>query len=190
MSTPSALHSKKNISWGTPKDFADAARYLFGGSIDLDPASSPIFNSAIGARRIITAAEDGLVTPWRVTYPGPAQLIVAPPPTVFLNPPGGLVDAFWSRLIDEIKNGNVEKAFWVGFSVEQLCTLIGKAPYHPLDFSTVILRKRVKFTLEVPDPEKERPSHGNYMTALGVPHHTFAQLFSPMGKIIQGALAV
>jgi len=44
-------------------------------------------------------------------------------------------------------SGTVTKALWVGFSVEQLCRFASH-PQHPLDFSTVLLRKRLDFTDE------------------------------------------
>jgi hypothetical protein len=46
---------------------------------------------------------------------------------------------------------NIEKAFWVGFSVEQLCTLASE-DWHPLDFSTVVLRKRLSFNEQIDKP--------------------------------------
>lgn len=49
--------------WHTPAPYVDAARKVMG-SIDLDPFSSVEANAVVGAKRILTAAEDALACDW------------------------------------------------------------------------------------------------------------------------------
>lgn len=174
MSTPSALHSKKTPKWGTSKEIIALATTLLDGHIDLDPASSPEFNLLVQALKIYTEHDSGLTKIWAGT--------------VFLNPPGGLVTEFWNLLTQYLMSGHIVKAFWVGFSVEQLCTLASEK-FHPLDFSTCVLRKRIPFLQESGEPGGA-PSHGNYVTSLGCNRALFDKLFAYKGKVSHGLLAV
>jgi len=169
MTTPSALHSAKTPKWGTPSRIIASAWALLG-KIDVDPASSFDFNKFVGASQIYTEQDNGLTKSWLGK--------------VFVNPPGGLVVEFWEKLIQEVLSGNTGKAFWIGFSVEQLC-LLSLHEFGPLDFSTVILRKRLSFTSEQGQTGGS-PSHGNYLTALGCDRELFDKLFSSLGKVVHG----
>jgi DNA N-6-adenine-methyltransferase (Dam) len=90
-------HNAGDNEWYTPKAYAEAARSVMGG-IDLDPASTPEANGIIGAERIFTKADDGLVQPWDGR--------------VWLNPPYAQpgVWHFAERLSDEVAQGNVTQA--------------------------------------------------------------------------------
>jgi DNA N-6-adenine-methyltransferase (Dam) len=83
--------------WYTPADLIDAARDVLG-SIDLDPASSPLANETVKAERYYTVDDDGLTRPWAGQ--------------VWMNPPytAGLVDRFVAKLLDEFHAGNVTAA--------------------------------------------------------------------------------
>lgn len=192
MTTPSALHSKATPRWGTPGHIVTRARALLGGRINLDPASSPEFNTIVQADRILTVEDNGLIFPWAHHYfPSPGNFtspLVISPQTVFLNPPGGLVYEFWDRLLKELASGVVSAAFWVGFSVEQLCTL-QDAELYPLDFSTCILRKRIPFLTEALE-KGGSPSHGNYVTGLNVSGEIFSSLFGDLGRVSHGQAAL
>jgi len=172
MSSPLALHSKKTPNWGTPVPIIEAGRQLLDNQIHVDPASSVEFNTLVRAMMIYTQVDNGLVQPWMGN--------------VFCNPPGGLVPEFWIRLMEHVKASLVEKAFWVGFSVEQLC-LLADLEFHPLDFSTVILRKRLAFNTQ-DLISGGAPSHGNYLTGIGVDKALFDKLFADQGRIIHGVL--
>lgn len=138
MPTPRALHSKNTPRWGTPQWIIELARELMGG-IHLDPASSEEFNFYVKALMIYRQQDNGLSP--ECVWAG----------NVFLNPPGGLVNEFWNKLCTSYLSKDVEKAFWVGFSVEQLCTLASES-LHPMDFSTCILRKRLSFNQQITQP--------------------------------------
>ncbi len=66
---PDALQSDE---WYTPAKYIESARVVLG-SIDLDPASNPIANKVVRAKRFFAQADDGLSKPW--------------PGTVWINPP-------------------------------------------------------------------------------------------------------
>lgn len=154
------------------------------GSIDTDPASSPEFNANIGALRIYTENQSGLdpIAQWLGC--------------IFLNPPGGLVSDFWARLIREILSGSATQAIWIGFSIEQLCILqdASDSGLYPLDFSTVIIRKRLNFVRDPLTPalpgQKDNPSHGNYITGINIPRDAFDLAFGGMGRVVHGPAAM
>ncbi len=187
MTSPQALHSAKTPNWGTTQWVIEAARELLGWTIDLDPGSSHEFNQYVLASRIITEQDNALIQDW---YEWACFGMEVKPLSisVFVNPPGGLVNEFWRKLIAGYHAGQFSRCFWVGFSVEQLCTMASEDT-HPLDYSTCVLRKRLSFIK--PDGSKGgAPSHGNYVTALGVDHTAFMRLFTQHGKVTRGDLAL
>lgn len=70
-------HSNETTEHYTPEWLVESARKVFG-VFDLDPASSPEANLVVRATSIYTAEDNGLTKKWEGT--------------VFVNPPGGLVD--------------------------------------------------------------------------------------------------
>lgn len=118
-------HSSATNEHPTPPEVVEAARALLG-HFDLDPASCPEFNERIRATKIYTREDNGLLQPWHGR--------------VFLNPPGGcvrLIDGqwiptkgggravssmwvWWDHLTKQWASGAVERAFFVGFTLEIL----------------------------------------------------------------------
>ena len=72
----SVLLSSMSVVWYTPRKYIEAAEQVFGGRIDLDPASDPVANFNINARRFFTEEQDGLTQDWQAA-------------NVFCNPPYG-----------------------------------------------------------------------------------------------------
>lgn len=169
-----AQHSAETPRWGTPADLVERCRRALGGRIELDPMSEPAFNAVVGAERIYTEQEDGLIWDWRAE-------------TVLLNPAGGLVVEAWTKLVDHWCLRDIERAVWIGFSVEQLA-LLAHSHHHPLDFSWCIPRKRIAFTRH--DGYRGSPSHSNYIAGLGVDHSLFVDCFGDMGRVGSGCKAV
>lgn len=173
-----ALHSAATCEHGSPPAAVELARYALGG-IDLDPATSAYWNEhVVRAARFYDRAANGLRQPWAGR--------------VWLNPPGAdddagtdnLVRPFWERLVEHWREGLIDGAVWLGYSLEQLATLQGGAA-HPLMFVTLVpcerfrfLSRRVKtgrvgldgreLMADAPGPprEGESPTHGNFVTLL------------------------
>lgn len=182
-----AKHSSKTAEHGTPAHIIEHARNLMGG-IDLDPASSAMWNRRVKAHRYYTAKDDGLVWPWKGR--------------VFLNPPGDksglLVRAFWKRLLEHYLSGSIDQAMWVGFSLEQFVTLQDlrmdptlsylRLPI-PLDYPTLIPRRRLHYRKKIgPNTSKRsaNPPHASYLTWLpprGVGGDGYSILFNECGYL-------
>lgn len=177
-------HTMDSDSWYTPSCFVEAARDVMGG-IDLDPASHEEANRIVNAPRFFTEEENGLVQLW--------------PGRVFLNPPGGLVDEFWAKLLLEWQHALVQECVWIGYSLEQLQTLQVGADITPLDFTMCVPNRRIAFieneakrTARIAKllqngkkPNlKSSPSHANYITYLGPHVQRFRSVFGRFGKVV------
>lgn len=183
-----ARHSHDSPEWYTPSLYIESARRVMG-RIDLDPASHPEANALVRARRIYTETDNGLIKRWRGC--------------VFINPPTGLVGEFWLKLMAEYHAGRVKQAIWIGYSLEQIQTLqnLEQKLFLPIEYPTCYLRTRIAFIENAakrrsrfrklraigksPNP-RSQPSHGNYITYLGVHRAAFAREFGQFGKVIDG----
>jgi hypothetical protein len=196
----SPAHSAATAQHGTPPSLIALIHGTFGGPPDLDPASSPAWNDLMQARRIITADEDALVTPWCDGAPAPNRLgtdrRIAPAGhamTVALNPPGDprgeLVAAFWRVLVEYYLRRWVTAAIWVGFNVEQLSRLqrVG-ARSHPLRHPTCVPAERIPYRQSLTELGED-PPHASFLTLLSrEPRQieTFAALGSELGSVVNG----
>lgn len=186
----SARHSCDSPEWYSPDDIVTAARAVFGGAIDLDPASHLEANARIRARRIYTVKDDGLSKRWRGR--------------VYLNPPPGLVGNFWLKLMAEYHAGHISEAIWIGYSLEQIQTLqnLERNDFLPIEYATCYPRKRIAFIENAAKrlarirklraagkliKTYSQPSHGNYITYLGDNGRAFRRVFSQFGKVIGGS---
>ena len=184
-------HSCDSPDWYTPAPFSAAAREVMGG-IDLDPASDAKANLIVNATTYFTAQSDGLSHPWFGR--------------IFLNPPGGLVYAFWQKLMSEWHQDPInplQEFVWIGYSLEQLQTLqvscnVLQIPT-PLCYTVCFLRKRIAFiendvrremrrqkcaALGQKFKEKSSPSHANYIAYGGVNSMKFKEVFSQFGEVM------
>ena len=185
--TANARHSKNNPSWTTPPEIIEVCRAVLNG-IALDPFSSAIANQTVKAQKYFTPECDGFEQDWDA-------------PTVFVNPPGLTIKRSWHKVCQEIRHRNAASLAWVGFSIEQLALLadpalkgetdierVSRGAWHPLDFSTVILRKRISFVAE--DGSTGSPSHSNYLTFMNVPSEIVNREAGHLGLVFHGVLAV
>lgn len=190
-----ARHSMETPEWYTPRPIVDAAREVLG-AIDLDPASNREANRIVRASRFYSAR--GELRSWHGR--------------IFVNPPGGIVAAFWHRMMYEWAAGNLTAAIWIGYSLEQLQTLqgdVGDDVPNPLEFSICIPRRRIPFVenearrlarLKAIDAENRKrrreglelrrrseraasPSHGNYVVYIGRARARFARVFGAFGQV-------
>jgi hypothetical protein len=79
----------------TDGSIVDCARSLFGGIIDLDPASHATANRVVCAKRIYTKEDDGLARPWAGN--------------VWLNPPFSAWREWAPKVSAEWKSGRVQQ---------------------------------------------------------------------------------
>lgn len=142
--TLQALHSSATPEHGTPPEIIEAARKVLG-SIDLDPASSAVFNENVKADAFLSKGNNGLMQKWTGR--------------LFVNPPsgerGGLVKAFWDKLMRDYINNYVQEAIWVGFSIDQLQTLQNTSHGGPLQFPICIPRQRIQFVKSMEQPAQQ-----------------------------------
>lgn len=174
----SAQHSMKSVDWGSPIRVLKLARKVLG-SIDFDPASSKRWNRNVQADDY---SRDGL-------SPG----VHWGPGTVWLNPPGGLIGraskalAFWSRLLEEIEQGNVSHAIYCAFNIEQL-SRSQQCSKAMLDFLVCVPDKRLKFLQR--DSTPNSPSHSNaivYVPGSIDRSKKFIRVFSKLGRVVEPA---
>lgn len=173
--TANGRHLQLSGRRGTPPDWVEMSRTALGGRIELDPMSEPIFNEIVRADRILTEQDDCFTLLWRAR-------------TVFLNPHGGLVVKAWRELTRVHRCGCVGAAIWIGFSMEQL-NLLADEPEHPMDFSMLVVRKRISFLDENLQPLGS-PTHANYVVGLGIPADRFEIAFAGRGRFSHGQFAV
>jgi hypothetical protein len=205
----SAEHMCESSEWYTPEEYADAARVVLGGAIDLDPASCPIANTVIRAERIYTIHDNGLDP--RREWKG----------RVWLNPPNP-PRPWWERLGVEFNSGNVTQAIYLSYSKEPLsqsqlwscasilshivCVPKRRIQFHcTSDDALAALRKKVAnrsakgkgswTKAEIRRCEEleaepgtlvigEQPPHASAIVGIGVDPELFAAQFEPFGDIV------
>lgn len=159
------------------------AREVFGGHIDLDPASCLQANGVIQALQFYTAEDDGLTRPWWGN--------------VYLNPPGGSIlyqgektnsaALWWATLAHRYALGQVKQAIFVIFNLETLRYAQRYAVAHPLAFPACFPRDRVDFLKPSdnghPVPQGA-PAHPSAWVYLGPNRDKFREVFSPKGQVI------
>lgn len=190
--TANIRHSSETFECLTPTWLVEKARRVLG-EFDIDPASTPFANEAVGASRIHTVAENGLWQEWH----GRA----------FLNPPGGLVDSSGRTVIRKSRGRE-------GCSVTGECGLEpGHVHPRPMSSAAVWWRKltwewragrvssyciprdRIDFDVVVEGKRVSRrdPTHSNVLVLVGggqAEQARFREAFAEVGYVGRiGALA-
>lgn len=187
-------HSADHADWYTPADIVERARRVMG-HIWLDPFSHPEANKTVMADVFYTEKDDGLAQSW--VKPRSTPFNPTDAERVFINPPGGLVNDAWLKLMDEWPF----EWLWVGFSLEQLQTLQSaiQGQPHPLDFNYCIPARRIPYVENAAKRRKRKakavkdgktfrdvsaPSHASYIAYSGPHSARFYDEFSPVGKVV------
>ena len=91
-------HNSGNNEWYTPAPIIEAAREVFGGAIDIDPASNNVAQEIVKARTYYTSETNGLIYPWFGK--------------VWMNPPyaATLIKQFSAKLVSDFEDGWVDEA--------------------------------------------------------------------------------
>lgn len=164
-----ALLSSKTVEWFTPKLFTEAVKKVFGGKIDLDPASCTTANQSVGAEAIYDKTTNGLDKKWHGK--------------VFLNPPYGKGgQEMWSKkLISEFLVGNIEEGILLVNAVTDTKW------FKPLwKYSICFVDKRIKFVAE-DGVTKKSPTHGSVFVYIGPNKSKFEEEFKQFGTIVHSA---
>lgn len=171
-------HSSNSVEWFTPLWLIDMCKEVLG-EIDLDPASCTQANLRVGAKRIITEAQDGLKSDW------------GKPRTVLLNPPGSklgnksMSGLFWKKLMEE--RPNFGHAIYIGFSLEQIQITQNYHEQSIGHFPLCIPKKRIAFDA-ADGTSGKAPSHSNVIVYVpGAIDRTdeFQHVFSKLGVVIE-----
>lgn len=160
-------------AWFTPAIYLDLVREVFGGEIELDPASCEQANAIVRAKRYYSKQQDGLSQEWKAR-------------TFFLNPPYGRGvkhksnQEIWSqKLIQEYESGHVEEAILL----LNACT--GTAYFQNLlnhGYHICLVRGRIHF--DGNGKSMEGPTHDNAFIYLGKCPERFIQVFERIGPIV------
>lgn len=163
--TPHVARNAGNNEWYTPNAYIEAARKVLP-VIDLDPATSPIANQTVKAKKIFTVDDDGLKHGWRGN--------------VWMNPPyaSDLIGQFAAKLAQHFACGEVVQAIvlvnnatetgWFQLLAEQASAIC-------------FPKSRVRFL----DPEGNpgAPLQGQALLYLGGAPEQFVQAFSDFGFV-------
>lgn len=151
----------------SPDAVVDAARVLFGGTIDCDPASSAAANERIRASVFYSIREDGLSQPWRGK--------------VWLNPPYNSWGPWVTKLLSERHCGNLEAA--IALCETRVTTAKYFAPLVSASAGILKMEGRLQFW----GPAARSPDEGHELYYLGADAAGFALHFGQFGTIFYPA---
>ncbi|MEH2028476.1 MAG: hypothetical protein V7K67_02135 [Nostoc sp.] len=166
----------------TPPHIIEMAREVLH-DIDLDPCSSDLANKTVKARRYYTSQVCGIKREWTNFYGTPVSVWCNPPGSRHIKP--SLPIQFWSKLCNEVAEGNISHALYLAYSLEQL-QQCQKAGYPPMaQFPLCIPRRRIAF-IDMDGNEQKSPTHGNVIVYIpGTLDNTdaFKRVFSELGYV-------
>lgn len=181
----------------TPVDVAAITAAFFGGTIDLDPASSKHANTVVGAERYFTHVDNGLKQKWK------AKSVYLYPPRDFLNsgeqPPDPLIYHRRKRFqksaqriwLEEAYRKYIKKEFdeAIIFLTSAEVALITTQKLN-IDLPLCVMREHPKIFIDNPDltPIPKTRCHGfiYYMPSANNPEERiseFCSLYSTLGRV-------
>jgi phage N-6-adenine-methyltransferase len=154
--------------WYTPRDYIEAARFVLGGQIDLDPASHAIAQECVKATTYYTEADDGLTKEWRGR--------------VWLNPPYSRdkIGLFIDKMVEEIEAGRTIAAIVLAHSYTDTAWFQDIAPFMQ---AVCFTRGRIAFTDQHGEPCA--PTQGQVFLYYGDDAETFDEVFSAFGLTLK-----
>lgn len=150
--------------WYTPIDIIHRVKNVFGGTIDLDPASCGAANQVVQAETYFTEQVNGLDRQWFGN--------------VFCNPPysSPSIGKFCEKVVQEYESKNIRSAIYL---LKEGAT---NAWFRPLrNYLTCYLDQRVKFTDGTSGKICESPRSGHCMVYLGKDKESFISEMSKDG---------
>ncbi len=150
--------------WYTPIEIIDRVKKVFGGYIDLDPASCGVANRTVGAAEFYDESDDGLKQDWYGN--------------VFCNPPysKGKIGPFCEKVVSEYEAGNCRSAIYL---LKEGATTAWLRPLRP--YLTCYLDQRVKFTDGTTGKICESPRSGHCLVYLGTEKKRFIEIMGEGG---------
>ncbi len=164
---PHVLHNSGNNEWYTPVEYILSAKKLMGG-IDLDPASSELANSVVGAKQIYTIEDNGLNKEWHGR--------------IWLNPPyeRDLIIPFVNKFVEEFNKGNIQQAMVLVNNATETNWFQSLANTAS---AICFVRGRIKYWC--PDGKFGSPLQGQVIIYCGDKPLEFGMIFSKHGLIAQ-----
>lgn len=167
------LRKSASNEWYTPTVYINAVKKMFGGSIDLDPASCEDAQAYVRANRYYTQKENGLSLDWKAA-------------SVFCNPPYGAVEKggttvkHWVvKALQEYESGNSDQVILL------VNSFTSSGWFKPLwDHTLCFVDKRIQFVSPT-QAGAVQPTHGNVFVYLGKNVERFSALFSTHGAVVQ-----
>ncbi len=157
----------RTVEWYTPAEYISAVREVFGGTIELDPASSEVANQTVRALRYFDKETNGLLQTWKAS-------------TLYLNPPHDRkypVGPWVQKLLAEYRAGNVAEAILLVDAVTEAAWF---APLYT--YSICFVQGRIRFQ-SGDGKEATQPIQGSTFVYLGHQPHTFVRVFERFGKV-------
>jgi len=153
--------------WYTPAEYIEAARAVLG-TIDLDPASSPLANEMVCAEKIFTIDDDGLSRKWVGR--------------VYLNPPYSqpAIAQFSEKLTSEWESGNLEAAIALTHNYTDT------GWFHRMaNACSAICFTRGRIGFLSPEGKKASPTQGQAFFYFGKDVACFSREFARIGFIVE-----
>jgi hypothetical protein len=155
-----------SAEWFTPSRIVESVREVFGGEIDVDPASCDQANQTVKAKTYYSIDGDGLQHSW--------------PGRVFLNPPHGkLAGDFVNRLLVQYEVGTTTAAILL-----LNAHAFDNAWFQPLwDYVLCFAAERVHF--DRPDGGASAAPHGSVFVYVGPDVTRFVRVFRQFGPVMR-----
>lgn len=192
------LHSSKSSEWFTPPEIIEEVRAVFGGEIDLDPASCELANLVVQATEFFTIEDDGLSRNWFNNW--------------FCNPPygAGMTNKWVDHAIKQsphsngilLMNNTTDRTWFHKLWDFPICFLYKRIQFYESkeQWQNRFIEKWVRTKGMMPDPEDipipkytlcdqklvrgPQPTHGNVLVYFGSNFGRFDRTMRKLGHVV------